>query len=354
MSVVKLRRDDDASTAIIEPAGTQPRLVDGLTFALDAISGDPAIWGAGDDVLWPMGEPFLIVGPDGSGKTTLAQQLVFALLEIGDDRVLGYPVTPADRGVLYLAADRPKQGARSMWRRIRDDTSTHRKLREGLLVWRGPPPFSVVKEPERLAEWSLKVGASVLVLDSLGFIVPELSRDESGSAIAAAFATCAARGVEVLALTHGRKAQAENRKPRELADVFGSRWITSACGSVLSLWGNAGDPVLELRHLKQPAGEVGPLMVELDRQLGKLSVVAGSDLLGALRASSNGLSAREAGRLMDGASDKAREVKARRKLDRLVADERAYKREGESIRGSITEAARYFATPHPAVQGTLG
>ena len=57
---------------------------------------------------------------------------------------------------------------------------------------------------------------------------------------------------------------------------------------------------------------------------------------------------------MDGATDKAREVKARRKLDRLVVDQRAYKREGESIRGSITEAARYFATPHPAVQGTLG
>ena len=68
--------------------------------------------------MWPTGEPFLIVGPDGSGKTTLAQQLVFALLEIGDGRVLGFPVTPADRGVLYLAADRPKQGARSMWRRI--------------------------------------------------------------------------------------------------------------------------------------------------------------------------------------------------------------------------------------------
>jgi replicative DNA helicase len=185
-----------------------------------------------------------------------------------------------------------------------------------------------------------------VILDSLGFIFTDTSKDETGSAIAAAFAHCGARGIEVVALTHGRKAQADNKRPRELADVYGSRWITSASGSVLSLWGKAGDPILELRHLKQPAGEVGPLMVELDRDRGTFSVVAGSDLLGALRAAPNGMTAREAGRLLDAATDKAREVKARRRLDGYVSRNLAYKRESE-------KPVRYFATPAAGLQEPL-
>lgn len=253
-------------------------------------------------------------------------------------RVLGFAVAPADRGVLYVQADRPKQGARAFWRQVRDDNSAaHARLKEGLLVWKGPPPFNLSREPERLAQWAEAVGASVVVLDSLGFVVPDMSKDETGSGVAAAFAHCAARGIELLALTHGRKAQADKRRPRELSDVYGSRWITSACGSVLSLWGNAGDPVLELRHLKQPNTEVGPLMVELDRERGEFSVVNGSDLLGALRASGNGLTAQEAGRLMDAATPKAAEVKARRRLDAYVRKGLTYRREGAPLKSLSRE-----------------
>nr|MBA2641805.1 ATP-binding protein [Actinomycetota bacterium] len=176
--------DAERGWTTLPPLGEvpDPRLVDGLSFVLGAVGDVPAVWGNGDDVLWASGEPLLIVAPDGVGKTTLGQRLALALLEL-DRNVLGYPVAPVDGGVLYIAADRPAQGARSLWRMVGHDTKSHGRLKESLLVWKGPPPFNVVKEPERLANWALEVGASVVILDSLGFIAPELIKDETGSAL---------------------------------------------------------------------------------------------------------------------------------------------------------------------------
>jgi replicative DNA helicase len=127
--------------------------------------------------------------------------------------------------------------------------------------------------------------------------------------------------------------------------VYWSRWITASTGSVLSLWGDAGDPVVELRHLKPPRSEVGPFMVEIDHAAGSMAIVEGTDLLGLLRAAPNGLSAKDAGRSMEGANERARVQKARRKLDDLVERKLAYRQPGEVIRGAVTEPDRYYATP---------
>ena len=115
-------------------------------------------------------------------------------------------------------------------------------------------------------------------------------------------------------------------------------------GSVLLLWGQAGDPIVELRHLKQPSEPVGPFMVEIDHRSGGVSVAEGSDLLAFLRAVTKGLSAKEAGLHMEGENEKAREKKAYRKLEGYVSKGLAYRREGAQIRGSIHEPDRYYAT----------
>ena len=117
---------------------------------MEAVGDTPAIWGEGDSVLAASGEPTLIVGPDGVGKTTLLQRYAMARVGVGHD-LLGLPVAEANERVLYVAADRPKQGARSLWRMVRElKGSDHARIKDRVVVWRGPLPFDVVGEPERL------------------------------------------------------------------------------------------------------------------------------------------------------------------------------------------------------------
>jgi ATP-binding cassette subfamily B protein len=65
-------------------------LLNGATFALDAPKHIPPVWGADQEVLWSAGEPLMICGPQGVGKSTLTQRLILARLGIGDD-VLALP-----------------------------------------------------------------------------------------------------------------------------------------------------------------------------------------------------------------------------------------------------------------------
>lgn len=100
--------------------------IDGAAFILDTPAEVVPVWGRGDEVLWAQGEPLLINGPTGVGKTTIAQQLVLARLGMREE-VLSYPVTSDGRPVLYVAGDRPSQEARSMARMVTEaDRETSR------------------------------------------------------------------------------------------------------------------------------------------------------------------------------------------------------------------------------------
>jgi RecA-family ATPase len=191
------------------------------------------------------GEPLLVVGPDGVAKTTLTQRLTLARVGVGTE-LLGYPVAATTKKVLYVAADRPKQAARSLRRMILGlGDEDMERVRSRVCVWKGPLPFDLVSQPARLASWTAEHEASDVVLDSLGLIVPGLTKDEAGAAVARAFAFCSSQDIEVVAPYHPRKATNKNRKPNRLEDVYGSRWITASSGSVVLLWGQAGDPVVE-------------------------------------------------------------------------------------------------------------
>jgi hypothetical protein len=64
---------------------------------------------------------------------------------------------------------------------------------------------------------------------------------------------CPARRAAPCRQTRTRRRQADH--PRRYIRL---RRITAGAGSVVLLWGAAGDPIVEWRHLKQPAAEVGP------------------------------------------------------------------------------------------------
>jgi replicative DNA helicase len=217
-------------------------------------------------------------------------------------------------------------------------------LAERLVVWRGPLPFDVAQAPDALLLLARQYGAGTVVLDSLKDVALDLVKDEVGSRLNYALQVTLDGGVEVLALHHQRKGQGA-AKPKTLEDVYGSTWLVAGAGSVVLLWGAAGDPVVELTHLKQPAEEVGPLQVVHDHVTGTSSVHGeGVDLFDVVR-TSNGLMAEGAARAVFGCeSPTASQVeKARRRLDGLVKRGVAHKEAGGKDSGGRQLPARYYA-----------
>ena len=151
-------------------------------------------------------------------------------------------------------------------------------------------------EPEQLVAFAQEHDATTVVIDSLKDVAANLSDEAAGQAINRAMQLCVDAGVEVLALHHQRKAQGDNKKPSKLADVYGSRWLTAGCGSVIMLWGEPGDPIVELAHLKQPADEVGPLTLLHDNRAGTTTVEGATDVVDVLGASASPLTAKDVAR----------------------------------------------------------
>jgi AAA domain len=295
------------------------RAITGGPWVHDTPDHVPALWGEGDDVLWAEGEPLIITGPTGAGKTTLGTMLVAGRMGLLPS-VLGFPVRPGKR-VLVLAMDRPRQIQRAMARLLRQFPAD--VLTERLVVLPGPPPVDVARRPGILLWLAQQFDADTVVLDSLKDAAVKLSEEETGQGLSRAMNMCVVNGIDVLAYHHQTKRSASGQgKPNTLADVYGSSWITAGAGSVILLWGNAGDLVVELCHLKQPAAEVGPLAVGHDHTAGRSFLYDGmstGDQLLDLLASGPQTAATVASWLWKN-TDRAAVVKARRRLERLVDD----------------------------------
>lgn len=332
---------DSAGTAPSRATGAQQladvwkrRLLPGGSFVLDQPREVPSLWGSGDRVLWARGESLMVVGPAGVGKSTLAQQVVIARLGI-TSTVLDLPVTPTSSRVLYLACDRPPQIARSFARMVRP--VDRELLDDRLVIWKGPPPLDFARHPGTLLEMAQAAGADTVVVDSLKDVALKLTDDEVGAGYNAARQRALVDGVEVVELHHQTKRGAGGLgKPNTLADVYGSVWITAGAGSVLLVWGAAGDSVVEVSHLKQPAEDVGPLQVLHDHAAGRTRVSRDADPLTLLAATPGLTAALLASYLYvpDGSRQpKPNEVeKARRQLDGLVRNGLA--RREEASRGA--------------------
>lgn len=304
---------------------------------LDAPREPPAIWGgASGTVAWPEGEPLLVVGPEGVGKTTVMEQLALARIGLRKAPFLTMRVTPDARRVMYVAADRPRQAQRSFARMVSEHDRKH--LNERLLVWKGPLPFDLGRNPEALAPFLLDRNVGTVFIDSLSNVALDLTKDETGSRVNFALQLVVAEGVEICTGHHQRKSQ-DGKRPKRLEDVYGSRWITAGCGSVFLVWGEPGDLVVDFVHLKQASEEIGPLRLVHNHEHGKTTVMEELDLLAlAERVGEAGLLVADVAALMfDTANPTRNEVeKARRKLDRLT-EKRMLRRVGNK-----PDPARYF------------
>jgi energy-coupling factor transporter ATP-binding protein EcfA2 len=313
-----------------EPAAAG-RLVAGSAFLAESTEETEPLWGTTEAPAWMPGEALLLAGPPGVGKSTMSQQLIRAMIGETATEVLGMPVALADL-VIYGAHDRPAQIARSMRRMFADvDPAT---LDERLVVHSGPLAHDVAARPQALLDMVLEAAGGsvagrrvVLVVDSLKDVAAGLVEDVGGAGYNRARQLVLAAGVEVLELHHLTKRGPNGTKPTTLADVYGSMHLTAGAGSVVLLWGAAGDPVVELHHLKQPAGEIGPLQVVHDHARGVSTLVGGADLLTVLSAKPEGLTAKAAACHLFSVDKptSAQTEKARRRLDELVDAQKAYR-----------------------------
>lgn len=309
---------------VVEEQGaeTAPRFdfVAGGSFILDTSPDPEPLWGSGDDVLLADGEALIIAARGGLGKTTLAQQLTLGRCGFPEySELLGYPIKPGDRRVLYLAMDRPRQIARSFRRMV--GSSWRDELNERLIVWQGPPPADLAKHPGYLLALCEAAEADTVVVDSLKDAAVGLSEDDVGAGYNRARQKAITAGVQVVELHHNRKELSGAKESRlTIDDLYGSTWLPAGAGSVLILTGAPGDPIVGLHHVKQPVAEVGPLQIVHDHDQGRTTVWHTADLVILANANANGLTAKDAAAALytTDAPHPAQVEKARRKLDKLA------------------------------------
>ncbi len=290
-------------------------------FILDTPETPTAVWGSGSSVLIAQGEACILAGVQGTGKSTIGQQIALGragFTEYGD--LLGYPIQPGLRRVLYLAMDRPRQIARSMRRMVGE--AWRAELDAKVRIWEGPPPADLAQRPDLLVAMALEADADTVIVDSLKDAAVGLNDDAVGAAWNRARQMVIAREIEIVELHHNRKAGGGQKRDRlSLDDVYGSTWITSGAGSVLLLTGEPGDPVVALHHVKQPADEVGPLSLLHDHEAGRTTIFEEVNVAAAVKARGTA-SAKEVAAVMFGTKEptNAQREKARRRLERLVKD----------------------------------
>jgi hypothetical protein len=318
------------------------RVVDGAAFLLDIPSMPAAIWGKDDQILWARGESLMVGGPQGVGKTTLAGQLLRASVGLITE-VLGFPVQSFENSVGYLAMDRPQQAQRALGRMFSEEERNY--IRDMIKFWRGPLPTDAAIDPDTLVRAAYELDTECLFVDSLKDAAIGLSKDEVGAGYNRARQRALTEGIQLSELHHTVKNGADGGRPNNLNGVYGSTWLTAGAGSVVMLWGEAGDEVVELLHLKQPMSDVGPFKIQHDRETGLSSVYfdEDTDLVAlARRCKTSGVTLLEAARhaLNVESPTPAQKQKVRRKLDRLVSEKLLTEVPGDKGRGC---ASRWFA-----------
>ena len=132
-------------------------------------------------------------------------------------------------------------------------------LRERLVVFARPIAIRLRKRASRAQEFVRDIGGvSDVFIDSLKDVATDLTKDEVGSRVNVAFQTVIASRDRTVCLAPPAQGGARQREAKTPRGRLRLAVADRGNGSVVLLWGEPGDLVVELRHLKQPVGGIGP------------------------------------------------------------------------------------------------
>ncbi len=262
-------------------------------------------WGTGYESLWAVGEPLMIYGPTGVGKTTLAGRLLLSLIGVDPPEVLGWPTTPLpdDQNILYIAADRPRQAMRSLRRMVnkQDAPTLHKRLR----IEHQRQLWAAAETPNMLYEAAQQTSATIIILDSGKDIAAgPLKEETAAKGLMDAIQVCISNEVDILLLHHPRKMNQDNaNKKLDIDDVYGSAWLTAGSGSVLLVAGKPGEGVFQLHQLKAPSTFINSVDCYVDYYTGSLTKRTIRNLQAWIEESDRPISTRQATAFMTGETE---------------------------------------------------
>lgn len=209
---------------------TAPWTPEDITEAIAARPKRRPVWGR----RWASGQGAMVVGWDGSGKTTLALSLTLGLLDHPEFRsVLGETVTPLDGELLYLALDRPSQWTERFQSMVSSD-DVDRYCRGRLKVEFQVPPRAK-ESAHSFADWVVASEARVVVLDNARNVFGNLAETGRATEAGNAASLLVAEGVEVLYLNHPKDDGSIPLGERGLDHSYGGSNVYHGLGTVVSL-----------------------------------------------------------------------------------------------------------------------
>jgi hypothetical protein len=243
---------------------------------LDFIAEGPdptatCLWGVpaqGGVMAWAEKQGTIIAGPPGTGKSTIALQVILRRVGLLSGSVLGLPVREVPEPLVYLALDRADQIRQSLRRMVPPDAD--RDLASRLQLIDTFPMGVDLRQEATFISWLRDKGATCVVIDSAKDLGYDLNDSAEGQAFNFLVQATLRAGIQILITHHSRKTPRGDRKPLTLNDLHGSQWVAAGAGSVLMLDGEAGPSPKRLFHVKPLAVPMAPLQIELDTMTGEI------------------------------------------------------------------------------------
>lgn len=243
---------------------------------LDFVAAGPdptetCIWGVpeqGGVMAWAENQGVIVAGPPGTGKSTIALQVILRRVGILEGDVLGMPVIPSDDPLVYLALDRADQIRQSIRRMV--PPSAAREAVQRLLMIDNLPPTVDLRQVESFIGWLQGMGAKGVVMDSAKDLGFDLNDSSEGQAFNFLVQATLRAGVQIFVTHHSRKVPRGDRKPLTLNDLHGSQWVAAGAGSVIMLDGEAGPQPKRLVHVKPLTVPMAPLQLSLNTDTGEV------------------------------------------------------------------------------------